>query len=248
MPNLFILGGPNGAGKSTSAKVVLTEERSVAEFVNADVVQAERGVSDVEAGRIVLRRLDELAVARRDMAFETTLASAGLKSRIAMMRDNGYLLHLIYVWLPSADTAVQRVAARVRSGGHAIPEDVIRRRYERSLENFFNHYLPVADAWIIVDNSTRPLRTIAARDVGSSTQVYDERLWEELRRRYMKPPTVAKEEANVQRPAFTMEDIYRAADEAVRQALRRHKERGESVVVWRYGKVVWLRPEEIPVE
>src|SRR5688572_9063273 len=126
MPTLFVLAAPNGAGKSTTARLILTEERTVAEFVNADVVQAEHGVSDTEAGRMALRRLVELTAARRDMAFETTLASASLKGRIAAMRDLGYLLHLIYVWLPTADMAVKRVAARVASGGHSIPENIVR--------------------------------------------------------------------------------------------------------------------------
>ena len=247
MPNLFVMAGPNGAGKSTTAKLILTEGRRVAEFVNADVVQAQHRVSEIEAGRMVLRRLDELAEQRRDMAFETTLASVGLKSRIAAMRDVGYLFHLVYVWLPSADMAVERVAARVRSGGHFIPEDVIRRRYERSLENLFNHYMPIADGWIMIDNTSHPLRWIAERDVGEPIAVHDVRLWDELRRRYLKPPSTAKEEPAIQRPPFTNKDIFRAADEAVRQALKRHKERGESVVMWRDGKIVTVQPEEIEI-
>ena len=247
MPNLFVMAGPNGAGKSTTAKLILTGARSVEEFVNADVVQAERGVSEIEAGRIVLRRLDELTAQKRDMAFETTLASAGLKSRIAAMREAGYLFHLIYVWLPAADVAVRRVAARVRSGGHHIPEEVIRRRYGRSLDNFFNDYMPIADSWMMVDNSSRPLRWIAARDVGREIRVYDEALWKELRNRHMTPPTAAKEEKAVARAAFTTEDLFASADEAVRQALKRHKELGQSIVIWRDGKIVTLKPEEIEV-
>jgi predicted ABC-type ATPase len=247
MPNLFLMAGPNGAGKSTTAKLVLTGKRSVEEFVNADVVQAERRVSEIEAGRIVLRRLDELTAGERDMAFETTLSSAGLESRIAAMREAGYLFHLVYVWLPSADMAVQRVAARVRNGGHSIPEDVIRRRYDRSLNNFFDHYMPIADSWMMIDNSARPLRWIAAREVGGTICVHDDPLWKELRTRHMRPPTAAKEEKAVSRPAFTTEDMFRAADEAVRQALKRHKELGQSVVVWRDGQIVTLKPEEIDI-
>ena len=116
MPNLFVIAGPNGAGKSTSAPELLTGARRVDEFVNADVIASERGVSDIEAG--------------------------------------------------------QRVAARVRSGGHAIPEEVIRRRYERGLVNFFNAYAPAADSWILVDNTGRPPpRRIAWRNVGDRIYV-----------------------------------------------------------------------------
>jgi hypothetical protein len=163
------------------------------------------------------------------------------------MREAGYLFHLVYVWLPSADMAVRRVAARVRSGGHSIPEDVIRRRYGRSLDNFFNHYMPIADSWMMIDNSVRPLRWIAAREVAGVIRVYDEPLWRELRSRHMTPPTQAKEEKAVSRPPFTTEDMFRAADEAVRQALKRHKELGQSVVVWRNGEALTLSPEEIEI-
>jgi len=140
MPNLFIIAGPNGAGKSTSAGEILSGPRKVAEFVNADEIQKEAAVSEIKAARMTLSRLNALAEARKDMAFETTLASHLLLPRIRRMQASGYVFHLFFFWLPSADMAVKRVAARVASGGHHIPEDVIRRRYDRGLENFFNHY------------------------------------------------------------------------------------------------------------
>jgi predicted ABC-type ATPase len=109
MPNLFILAGPNGAGKSTSAPELLSGVRSVAEFVNADVLQKEAGVSEIEAGRRTLDRLNALAQAGRDMAFETTLASHLLLPRIRRMQAAGYRFHLYFFWLPSADMAVQNL-------------------------------------------------------------------------------------------------------------------------------------------
>lgn len=162
------------------------------EFVNADVIARDQGLSDVAAGRRTLAKLEALAAARRDIAFETTLASRMLLPRIQAMQAAGYGFHLTFFWLPSADMAVERVANRVASGGHSIPEDVIRRRYERGLDNFFNAYLPVADSWLMVNNTFGINRAVTA-------------------------------------------------------ALRRHKERGESVVIWRDGKIVTLGPDEIEV-
>src|SRR5256885_871911 len=100
MPNLFVIAGPNGAGKSTSAPELLTGARRVDEFVNADVIASERGVSDIEAGRITLQRLTELAQARRDMAFETTLSSHLLLPRIRSIQAAGYLFHLFFFLAP----------------------------------------------------------------------------------------------------------------------------------------------------
>lgn len=250
MPNIFILAGPNGAGKSTSALRVLSGARRVDEFVNADVIAKEEGVSEIEAGRRTLERLDRLAAARRDMAFETTLSSRTLLPRVKAMQSVGYLCHLLFCWLPNADMAVMRVARRVAAGGHSIPEDVIRRRYERGLEHLFGDYLGIADTWRLVDNTAPPPgRLIAWRDLGAKAQIADRAIWTTLVARYMKPRA---EEPGVQATSteelgWTSQDIMDAINEAVTEALRRHKARGESIVIWRDGKIVTLKPEEIDV-
>ena len=221
--------------------------RKVAEFVNADVIQKEAGVSEIEAGRITLSRLEALATAGKDMAFETTLASHMLLPRIRRMQTAGYRFHLFFFWLPSADMAVRRVAKRVASGGHYIPEDVIRRRYERGVENFFNHYSPVADTWVLMNNTALIGAEIARRDLGGGTIVEDNQLWTNLASRYMKPR--AEEPRIFPHPdqPWTSQDIVDAVNRAVTAALRRHKARGESIVIWRDGKIVTLKPEEIDV-
>jgi predicted ABC-type ATPase len=245
MPQLIVLAGPNGAGKTTVSRYVLSPPRQPEDFVNADIIAANEGLDEIAAGRKMLLRLDELVSQRKDIAFETTLSSASLLRRIAEMQALGYVFHLVYVWIRSADMAVKRVAARVRAGGHSIPEAVIRRRYERSLDNFFNRYLSIADAWLMLDNSHRDLPTrIAERDIGGSVRTFDNRLWTELSTRYMKPPRKAQE-AQVQRTGFAMQDIYDAARRSVAEALARHKTLGQSIVVWENGKVITLDPEAI---
>lgn len=248
MPNLFILAGPNGAGKSTSAPEVLTGARRVDEFVNADVIAKDDGVSEIEAGRRTLVRLEALSTARRNIAFETTLSSRTLVPRIKAMQASGYRFHLIFFWLPNADMAVARVAGRVAAGGHSIPEDVIRRRYERGLENLFSSYLGIADAWRIIDNTdSGPRRLIAWRDLGADLQIADAEIWTKLVISYMKPHAEepATQAAPTEEVSWTSRDILDAVDRAVTAALKRHKERGESIVVWRDGKIVTLKPEEI---
>jgi len=247
VPQLFILAGPNGAGKSTSAPEILAGPRSVAEFVNADVIQRDAGISEIEAARITLERLNALSAARKDIAFETTLASQLLLSRIRRMQRQGYLFHLYFFWLPSADMAVARVARRVAAGGHHIPEDAIRRRYERGLQNFFRNYTPVADSWILYNNTSRPAVPIASRQGARAVAIVDNALWRVLSSRYMKPRV---EEESV-RPAsetnWTVDDITDAVNRAVTAALKRHKERGESIVQWRDGKIVTIKAEDIEI-
>ncbi len=247
MPNLFVIAGPNGAGKSTSAPELLSGVRKVAEFVNADVIQKESGVSEIGAGRITLHRLEALAAAGKDMAFETTLASHMLLPRVRRMQEAGYRFHLFFFWLPSADMAVQRVAKRVASGGHHIPEDVIRRRYVRGVDNFFNHYSSAADTWVLMNNTAQPGTPIASRRLTAPVAVEDNETWKLLLNRYMKPKAEEPRVVGFEEVPWTVQDIVDAVNRAVTAALKRHKERGESIVIWRDGQIVTLTADEIDV-
>ncbi|MHB1559910.1 MAG: zeta toxin family protein [Isosphaeraceae bacterium] len=186
-PNLVVLAGPNGAGKSTAAPAILRDALGIDEFVNADVIA--RGLSGFEparaglaAGRIMLARLKELARRRVSFAFETTLASRSFAPWIARLIQDGYQFHLVFLWLPHPDLAVARVAARVRDGGHDVPEETIRRRYEAGLRNFFGLYQPMASTWEIWDNSSEAgMEPIALGAQSGPLRVYAPELWGTIR-------------------------------------------------------------------
>ena len=157
-PTAIVLGGINGAGKTTASRSLLANTLKVLTFVNADVIA--QGLSGfdpnsaaVEASRIMLERLRELAERRANFAFETTLAARSYAKWLRELSATGYAVRLFYFWLGSADAAVARVAQRVRMGGHAVPEETIRQRYNRSVRNFFSLYRPLADEWQVYDNS-----------------------------------------------------------------------------------------------
>jgi predicted ABC-type ATPase len=189
-PQVVVLAGPNGAGKSTSAPSILRDALGVDEFVNADVIA--RGLSGFEperaamaAGRIMLARLRELARQRTTFAFETTLASRSFAPWLAELIGTGYQFHLVFLWLPSPDMAVARVASRVREGGHDVPEKTIRRRYEAGLINFFSLYQPMARTWKLCDNSEVPItKLIAAGEFAQAGQVVNQPTWEQIQARY----------------------------------------------------------------
>ena len=157
-PSVIVLAGPNGAGKSTLAPALLRGQWGVTEFVNADVIA--RGLSAfdpdrvaIQAGRIMLGRLKELAERRETFAFETTLASRSFAPLLAQLIETGYRFRLVFVWLPDVEMALQRVRDRVRLGGHDVPEETIRRRYTAGGRNFLELYRPLADSWRVYDNS-----------------------------------------------------------------------------------------------
>jgi predicted ABC-type ATPase len=182
-PGVVVLGGPNGAGKSTAAPRLLRGSLKVDEFVNADTLA--QGLSAfrpegaaIEAGRIMLRRLDQLADGQKTFAFESTLASQALLHRLRRWIESGYRLNVVYLWLPTVELAVARVAERVRQGGHGVPEGTIRRRFDRSHRNFFTRYRPIAHRWRLYDAS--PLsgpRLIAFGGSDRQTTRLDIELW-----------------------------------------------------------------------
>jgi predicted ABC-type ATPase len=184
-PSVIALAGPNGAGKSTAGPALVRDALGVTQFVDAD--QIARGLAAFEpervavpAGRIMLRRLKEMARNRESFAFETTLASRSFAPWIAGLVRSGYQFHLVFLWLRSADLAVERVRDRIRLGGHAVPEDVIRRRYRSGLLNFFRLYLRLATSWRMYDNSLGAPRLIAAGQGRTATVVSDRATWDRV--------------------------------------------------------------------
>ena len=181
-PSIVILAGPNGAGKSTAAPELLQGELAVNEFVNADVIA--RGLSAFDpdrvamaAGRVMLARLDELARQRASFAFETTLASRSFAPWLRDLRASGYAVHLFFLWLSSPDLAVERVADRVRSGGHNVPADTIRRRYRAGVRNLFSLYQPIVTTWAVYDCSGLQSQLIAEGLESAPLKVYDTQVW-----------------------------------------------------------------------
>lgn len=157
-PNLYIIAGCNGAGKTTASMTVLPEVLECEEFVNADEIA--KGLSPfhpeemaIEAGKLMLRRIDILIEQRKSFAIETTLATRSYKALVERAKQAGYIVTLLFFWLPSPQMAEQRVASRVASGGHDIPQNVIHRRYWLGLQNLFDIFAPIVDYWSLYDNS-----------------------------------------------------------------------------------------------
>jgi predicted ABC-type ATPase len=157
-PQVVIIAGPNGAGKSTLAPFLLRDTFGLLEFVNADTISAGLSAFNAEAvamdaGRVMLTRLRELANNKQSFAFESTLATRSYASWLDRLKRAGYEFHLLFLWLSTQELALQRVSDRVRRGGHSVNETIVRRRYGRGLNNFFELYSPLADTWAIYDNS-----------------------------------------------------------------------------------------------
>lgn len=186
MPTLFIIAGCNGAGKTTASYTVLPELLNVKEFVNADEIA--KGLSpfqpekvSIEAGKIMLRRIDELIEQKQDFAFETTLASRSFVPLCQSAKKVGYQICLTFFWLDSTELAIERVKQRVSEGGHDIPVDTIVRRYGGGLKNFFTLYKNIVDYWLFIDNSKTDPKLIAEGRENLQDTIHNKEIWQEIK-------------------------------------------------------------------
>jgi predicted ABC-type ATPase len=181
-PEALILAGPNGAGKTTSSASLIP---AGTRFLNSDVITARLleeghppGAVDVAAGRLVLEQLRAVVARGESFCIETNLAGRGLVRWINDWRVRGYTVRLVFTALDSPELAVRRVASRVVSGGHDVPEMVVRRRWAAGLRALFDLYLPLVDNWIVFDNSDRGLRQVAVGgQQGQARRIIDEERW-----------------------------------------------------------------------
>lgn len=175
---LYIISGCNGAGKTTASFNILPELLNCKEFVNADEIA--RGLSpfqpekvSIEAGKLMLKRIDELINSNQDFSFETTLSSKSFLNTIERAKSKGYYTTLIFFWLESVELAKFRVLKRVSEGGHNIKPEVIERRYKAGIKNLFNLYSSKVDSLLIYDNSTVESELIAEKEIENNFIVHN---------------------------------------------------------------------------
>lgn len=167
---LYIIAGCNGAGKTTASMTVLPEVLHCREIVNADEIA--KGLSPfrpeevaVQAGRLMLERIDRLLTRGETFAIETTLATRSYAGLVRRAKAAGYTVVLLFFWLPSPEMAEMRVAQRVAEGGHDIPREVIRRRYWLGLRNLLEIYAPEVDVWSMFDNTLQQAPIVLNNEV-----------------------------------------------------------------------------------
>lgn len=170
-PNLYIIAGPNGAGKTTFAKKFLPDYAGCLDFINADFIAG--GLSPffperaaIKSGKLMLEQIHILSQQGVDFGFETTLAGKSYHHLLQELKIHGYYITLFYLWLPSVELALKRIADRVRRGGHNVPAKTVRRRFDRGLYNLFYLYRPLLDVWVLFDNASNTPLQIASETSG----------------------------------------------------------------------------------
>jgi len=185
-PEALIIAGPNGAGKTTASRVVVPTDIG---FINADRIAAElvagghaQAGLDIAAGRVVLASIRERVRGGESFAVETNLAGRSYVGLIDEWRHAGFTVRLAFIALRSPELALRRVAARVEAGGHDVPAEVVRRRWQSGLRSFFEVYLDLVDGWTLTDNSDKSAVLVADGGRGRATAVHDRERFAALRR------------------------------------------------------------------
>jgi predicted ABC-type ATPase len=178
---LVIVGGPNGAGKTTFANEFLVQEAGAHYYLGADKIAYELNPeapekASVAAGREFSRQLRERVAAGENLIVESTLSGRTLLKAIESAVALEYSVTLLFVFVDSVDTCVARVQERTAKGGHFVPAEDVRRRYGRSLSNFWQIYRLLANHWVLAYNSNAGIVQVAFGNQ-HSIQVQDEDLF-----------------------------------------------------------------------
>ena len=183
-PCVYIVAGPNGAGKTTFARTFLPDYARCKAFINADLIAS--GLSPfspeaaaLRAGRLLLEQIRRFSDKQLDFGFETTLSGVTYLSLLRQLKARGYYVQLFFLWIPTVEMALARIAERAHRGGHAIPEPVVRRRFAKGLRHLFTSYRPLLNSWLLFDNSGAVPRLIAREELGK-LQVLEQTLFQQL--------------------------------------------------------------------
>lgn len=244
-PQLYIIAGPNGAGKTTFAGKFLPQFTASREFVNADEIAkrlspANPEAAAIRAGREMLERIKTLAEKRLDFSIETTLSGKSYVPWLKSLWSKDYEIHLYFLWLPDVQMSINRVADRVRKGGHDIPKAVIRRRYVAGVRNLFEVYRPLVDSWALFDNSKRVPYPFA-KETDGKLEILDSELFERCSKMATKPKHDELSE-KAETPDWLPAVI--ALQQAMAGVIEEHCKTGDPIIIWRDGKVYRQPPEE----
>jgi len=182
--NIYIIAGPNGSGKTTFAKTFLPEYAKCERFINADLIAA--GLSPfspqqaaIKSGKLVLEQIKEYSKNGVDFGFETTMSGVTYLKYFEMFKEKGYIINIFFLWIPDPKLAIARIKDRVAQGGHNVPVKDIKRRFNRSIKNFFKHYHLLSDKWILFNNA-EPKPKIIAKKQNAHIDITDNDLFKDI--------------------------------------------------------------------
>lgn len=158
LPEIMVFAGPNGSGKTTITKMAKT----VGVYINADDIKSTTLCSDMDAALKAEELREQFVNAKKDFTFETVLSTDRNLKLLEKAKNEGFFIRGIYVLTSTSDINVARVNAREALGGHGVPQDKIRSRYEKALK-LIPQFVDICDILHIYDNTEEPFRIFKKR-------------------------------------------------------------------------------------
>ncbi len=159
-PEIIVFAGPNGSGKTTITKLAKT----VGIYINADAIKKANLCSDLEAAQIAEKLREDAVANKRDFTFETVLSTRRNLDLLIRAKEQGFFIRCFYVLTADVNVNIARVKIRAMQGGHSVPEEKIRTRYDRALK-LIPELISVCDIVHIYDNTVDPQRIFKKRKV-----------------------------------------------------------------------------------
>lgn len=158
LPEIIVFAGPNGSGKTTITKLAKT----IGLYINADDIKASSHCTDLEAAEQAEALREKAISAKIDFTFETVLSTDRNLNLLKKAKESGYFIRCIYVITSDSDINVMRVKARAYAGGHDVPDEKIKSRYDKALK-LIPELVSICDIMHLYDNSEEPFRIFKKR-------------------------------------------------------------------------------------
>ena len=179
---IIIIAGANGVGKTTFARAFLREYDY--EFLNADEIAKSLSAENpqdkkISAGKLFFEKLNEAVKNKKSLLIESTLSGRYLQKFIENFKDEHYKVQIIFLFADSPEILIERIAERVKKGGHFVSDEDVRRRFFRGKENFWQIYKDLADSWSLIYNSEGTFHEIALSE-NQTIEIFDEKLYQKF--------------------------------------------------------------------
>lgn len=179
---IVIIAGANGVGKTTFARAFLREYDY--EFLNADEIAKSLSAENpqakkISAGKLFFQKLKSAVEDNKSLLIESTLSGRYLQKFLENLKDKNYQITIIFLFADSTEILIERIAERVKKGGHFVPGEDVKRRFVRGKDNFWRIYKDLADSWSLFYNMSNDFKKIAAGE-DDKTILIDEALFKEF--------------------------------------------------------------------
>ena len=169
---LYLIAGANGCGKTTLTKELLKSDKELVWLNSDEIAEAMNDELGITSGRVLMIQLNDALAKKQSVVLESTISGKYHEGVIEKFQKAKYEVIFVYVFLDSLEQNLARIKQRVELGGHNVPEDAVKRRFYRSVKNFWS-VCKLVDKWELYYNGENNYELIA-RGKGEMLEIIDD--------------------------------------------------------------------------